>query len=464
MRWLFPLILCCAWAAELSADQRPNFLVLISDDQRPDTIGALGNPHIKTPHLDALVKRGTTFTRATCANPICTPSRAEIITGCGGFKNGTLDFGGKIDPSLPTWAGTLKTAGYRTGYVGKWHNNGRPELHGYDETPGLYSGGGAEWYRDQVDWNGRPVTGYRGWIFQSGDGKELYPEQGVGLTPAISTKFADAAIGFLQEKSTQPFFLQVNFTAPHDPLLLPPGLEKLYSADQIPLPQNFLERHPFEHGNFEGRDELLFAWPRTSQEVREELVAYYAVITHLDQQVGRILDALQKTGQLERTLVLFTSDHGLGLGSHGLRGKQNMYDHTIGVPLIIAGPGLPADRRVNGQCYLRDLFPTTCELAGVSIPAAVEGKSLVPLIQGHQQEIYPAIFGYYRQHQRMIRTDRWKLIHYPQVQITQLFDLQHDPQELRNLADDPRHQATRRQLEQQLAAWQQQQQDPVLKD
>ncbi|MGE3809241.1 MAG: sulfatase, partial [Gemmataceae bacterium] len=158
-----------ATAAEGS--KRPNILVLVSDDQRPDTIAALGNKHIRTPNLDRLVREGAACSRCVCANPICTPSRAEILTGCSGFKNGVLDFGKKIDPVLPRWAATLGKAGYATGYVGKWHNDGRPSTHGYQESVGLYSGGGGKWARDAVDHNGRPVTGYKGWIFQTDDGK-----------------------------------------------------------------------------------------------------------------------------------------------------------------------------------------------------------------------------------------------------------------------------------------------------
>src|SRR5262249_50414221 len=154
------------------------------------------------------------------------------------------------------------------------------------------------------------------------------------------------------------FFLHLNFTAPHDPLLVPPDRAMRYDAATVPLPKNFVAQHPFDHGNASGRDELLFRLPRTPQEVREELAVYYAVIEHLDAQIGRILATLQSLSSLDNTIVVFTSDHGLAIGSHGLRGKQNMYEHTLRVPLVIRGPGVPAGKESHALCYLRDLFPT----------------------------------------------------------------------------------------------------------
>jgi len=449
--------------ASVKRSARSNVLFLLSDDQRPDTIAALGNSVINTPHLDGLVKRGTAFTRATCANPICTPSRAEILTGSSGFRNGVMDFGRRIHQDAALWAVTMKRHGYRTGYVGKWHNDGLPSQRGYDAAPGLYCGGGRRWAVPTFDWNGRPVTGYRSWVFQSADRKTKYPEKGVGLTPNISAEFADAAIGFIKQKPERPFFLHVNFTAPHDPLLMPFGYEDMYDPNNMPVPKNFLPRHPFDHGNFKGRDERLFEWPRTKQMVREEMAVYYAVISHMDAQIGRILAALKQTGQLDNTIVIFASDHGLAVGSHGLRGKQSMYEHTIGVPLIMAGPGIPAGKRSSAQCYLRDLFPTVCDLTGIEVPPAVDSRSLKPVLDGTTDTVYPHIFGYFRNYQRMIRTDEWKLIHYPHIDRWQLFHLKTDPHELQNLADDERHADVRKSLTKKLRAWQQSVNDPVLK-
>jgi arylsulfatase A-like enzyme len=275
-------------------------------------------------------------------------------------------------------------------------------------------------------------------------------------------EFADAAIRLIKRKPRDPFFLHVNFTAPHDHLLMPPGHEGRYDPEKISLPPNFLPRHPFDHGNFEGRDELLLPWPRTSKDVREDLAVYYAVISHMDEQVGRILEALEQTGQRDETIVIFTSDQGLAMGSHGLRGKQNMYEHTVGTPLIWKGPGVPKGQRTGAQCYLRDLYPTICELVDIDIPGTVQGRSLVPVIRGEEESIYSCVFGHFKNVQRMIRTDRWKLIHYPKVGEFQLFDLTNDPHELNNLADNPKHAEVVKQLHDRLRAWQKNVGDPAV--
>ena len=445
----------------VDAADRPNILLIVSDDQRPDTIAALGNDVIKTPNLDRLVREGTAITRATCGYPICTPSRAEILSGCSSFRNGVIDFGKPIDPELPLMARWFGDAGYRTSYVGKWHNDGAPIDRGYSQTNGLYRGGGGKWYKPQVDWFGRPVTGYRGWIFQSDDGTK-YPERGVGLTSDISEKFADAAIELIQQPTDKPFFVHVNFTAPHDPLMIDPKFADMYDAATMPLPKNFAARHPFDHGNFDGRDEKLFAWPRTPEETRGELAAYYAVISHMDAQIGRVLKALSDSGKGENTVVVFSSDHGLGVGSHGLRGKQSMYEHTIGVPLVIAGPGISKGKRLATQCYLRDLFPTLCDLVGVTGPGdRIDGRSLLPALRGEKKQIYPFVVGYFRNFQRMVRDENWKYIEYPAADRQQLFHLSDDPDELHDLSNDPAHAKTKAALAMTLHRWMKDNGDPL---
>ncbi len=425
---------------------RPNILFLLSDDQRPDTIRALGNKHIQTPHLDDLVRRGTVFTRAVSPCPLCSPSRAEIMTGCSGSRTGMRGNVGRttkkdLPDDLPSWARTMREAGYRTWYVGKWHSVGRPSDWGYEEGQALFGNGDRSWPNDiQFDWKGRKITGAPGCVFQIDDGT-LLREKGVGSKPDISAVFADAAIDFIKRNPEKPFFLHVNFFAPHDPLFLPPGFEGRYKPQEIPVPPNFLPEHPFDTGYLKTRDELLFSWPRTREAVRDELAMYYLVISHMDEQIGRILAALDATGQAARTVIIFASDQGIAIGSHGLRGKQNMYEHTIGVPLIFAGPGIPEGRHCDAQCYLRDLYPTACDLTGIEIPQTVQGRTLGPLLREETTSIYPCTFAAFGRTQRMIRTDRWKLIRYPKIERFQLFDLSTDPHELNDLAASSHHSA-----------------------
>lgn len=431
----------------------PNILLIVTDDQRPDTISALGNSIIRTPAVDDLVRRGTAFTRAITAIPICVASRAELLTGQDCRFNGKMNFGFSPKPGVKHLAAALHEAGYETCYVGKWHTPGRPSGNGYETTQGLYAGGGGRLpLTCPRDWKGMEVTGFLGWVFQTDSG-QIFPERGVGLTPNISEAFADEALAFLNRRSSRPFFLHVNFTAPHDPLHVPEGYQDRCSALDVPLPRNFQPEHPFDHGNARGRDELLFSFPRTPEQTRAALAVYYTVIEHLDAQVGRLMSELDRRQLRENTLVIYTSDHGLAIGSHGLRGKQNMYEHTIGVPLVLSGPGIAAGRKTAAQCYLRDLYPTICDMAGVAIPETVQGRSLLPVLSGQQEQVYEAVFSHFRDSQRMIRTQEWKYVRYPLVDREQLFHLPTDPDELTNLVDVAEHRERREQLRRQLDAF-----------
>ncbi len=458
--WLPCIVIAQLVPSLYAAAPQPNIILLISDDQRPDTIAALGNEIIQTPSLDALVKRGTTFTRATCANPLCVPARAELLSGQTGFRNGVHPPSNKPDLTHTTLAQALTGGGYNTYWVGKWMIAGRPSTRGFQESLALF-GSGKRPTQPQYDAAGRVVTGYRGWMFQTDD-RQLDPEQGVGLTPDIESKFADAAIEFINRKSDKPYFLQVNFTAPHDPLLNPPGWEHTYDAKSIPLPENFRGKHPFDHGNFSGRDELLNPWPRKKKDIQRDLATYYRVISYMDQQIGRILDAIRQTDpELNNTVIIFTSDHGLALGSHGLMGKQNMYEHTIGIPLIFAGAQIPQGERRTAQCYLRDLYPTICELAGVEVLPAVEATSLMPILRNELREVYPFIIGYFHDQQRMIRMQNWKYIYYPAVNREQLFHLGSDPYEMRDLSSSKRAANVKQQLREEMIVWLQNHGDPL---
>jgi arylsulfatase A-like enzyme len=222
--------------------------------------------------------------------------------------------------------------------------------------------------------------------------------------------------------------------------------------------------HPLDHGNFDGRDEALLAWPRTEEAVRDLLRVYYSMIEDMDTQIGRIFKALEATGQQDNTIIIFTSDHGMACGSHGLRGKQNMYEHTINVPFVMAGPGIPEGADTNAQIYLRELYPTTCDLAGVAIPATVTATSFEHVVADPSESHHDAIFGYFKDTQRMVRTEAgWKLVHYPQIDEFQLFDLNLDPFEKQNLANSSDTDTIRqfRSMKDQLRAWRAIQGDPL---
>ena len=252
--------------------------------------------------------------------------------------------------------------------------------------------------------------------------------------------FADAAVGFLQsQQGSQPFLCYVAFNCPHDPRVAPTPYHEKYNASKPPAPANFVPQHPFNNGALVIRDEQLAPWPRTPDIVRQHLADYYAYVEFMDDQIARIIAALKATGQFENTLIVFSSDHGLAIGSHGLFGKQNLYDHSMRAPLILAGPGIPKNRTSAAFCYLLDIFPTLGELAGVPGPAGSEGRSLAPVLAGRQTQGRDSIFTAYTGVQRALRDDRWKLIVYPQVNKTQLFDLRNDPLEMNDLAPAAPH-------------------------
>jgi arylsulfatase A-like enzyme len=339
----------------------------------------------------------------------------------------------------PLWGETLGKAGYDTYIVGKWHLS-KPNLDRSFQQQGKVSGGmfesGPEAYN-------RPAAGntWTPWD-TSLKGQWLHTKEwqdaakdGIKHSAQI---WSEGAVDHLREqvKKDTPFFMYVGFNSPHDPRQAPKEFVDRYPATKITVPPNYLPEHPFDQGDHKVRDELLAPFPRTREAVQVHRSEYYAHITYMDAQIGRMLDALEASGKAGNTYVIFTADHGLAVGQHGLMGKQNLYDHSTRMPLIVTGPGIPAGKRVDEMVYQHSVFPTTCELAGVAAPKSVEFPSLADLLHGKVAEKHDAIFCFYRDFQRSIRTREHKLIIYPQVNQTQLFDLQKDPWETRNLAAD----------------------------
>jgi arylsulfatase A-like enzyme len=412
----------------------PNILILITDDQRADTLHALGNPHLHTPNLDRLVATGTAFTRAYIMGglqgAVCVPSRAMLLSG------GTL-FGAREDlKDVETWPMKLEQAGYRTFITGKWHNQAASVTRSFAEGEAIFLGGMTDQFKVRVQ--------------DIGPGRALVNER--TETKFSAELFADAAIRLLKRpRGDRPFCLYVAFTTPHDPRSAPSEFRQRYDPANVPVPKNFLPQHPFDNGELRVRDERLLPWPRAADAIRREIADYSATLSATDAQIGRILTSLKETGQFDHTIIVFCGDNGLALGSHGLLGKQNLYEYSMRLPLLIAGPGLPKGKRAEAFCYLLDLCPTVCELAGVAPPSGSQGRSLVPLLRGRQRELRGSIFTAYRHLQRAVRDERWKLIHYPELGRWQLFDLRADPEELRDLAYEPKHTRQLRKLQRELA-------------
>ncbi len=418
---------------------RPNILILLADDQRADTIAALGNTRIRTSNLNRLASQGMAFTRTYCMGSmqgaVCVPSRAMLLTGRTLFHV-KEDLAGQ-----PTWPEAFAGQGYTTFLTGKWHNQAKSALRVFQQGKAVFLGGMGDPYKLKI----QDISPGHTFVNERTSGEHSVKH------------FADAAAEFIRnEKGESPFLCYVAFNLPHDPRVAPPEYHRRYHADRPPLPANFMPRHPFNNGELVIRDEELAPWPRTPEVVCQHLADYYAAIEFLDDQIGRILGTLEASGQYENTLIVFAADHGLAIGSHGLFGKQNLYEHSMRAPLIIAGPGIPKGRRADAMCYLLDIFPTLGELASVPAPEGSEGLSLAPVLAGNRRTVRESIFTAYRGVQRAVRDEEWKLIIYPQVNKSQLFNLRDDPDELHDLADDPSRAGEVSRLTGLLRRWQEQ--------
>ncbi len=383
-----------------------NILHLHADDHRADGLHALGNALLQTPNLDTLADRGVTFTHCytmgSMVGAVCLPSRTMLLTGKSWLRipNGR-DKQVDASQSLPK---VLSAVGYETFHVGKGGNEFTAGLNAFDTSLRM-------------------------------------DDHTVEIRRGSSERHADATIKYLKERTnaTKPFYIYFAPPVPHDPRVAAPEFHHFYTADKIPLPVAFMPQHPWDNGEMTVRDEQLAPWPRTPDDTKQQLADYYACVTGLDHHIGRIFEQLKATGQWDNTIIIFTGDNGLSLGEHGLFGKQNLYEFGgMHVPCVIAGPGI-AKNKSDALIYLMDLFPTLCDFAGANIPAGVEGKSIVPIIKGNGTKVRDVLYTAYRDCQRAVRDERWKLIRYPLVDKTQLFDLSVDPHELVNLAEKPEH-------------------------
>jgi arylsulfatase A-like enzyme len=396
--------------------RRPNVLFLFTDDQRADTIAALGNRHIITPNLDRLARSSFVFNNAYCMGSnspaVCLPSRNMLLSGRSYFR-----FEKYASGTDPNFADSMKESGYFTYHHGKLGNTAR-EIHKRFDS--------SRYLKDKEDrTSGEP-------------GREI----------------VDTAVDFLRSrKDTRPFFFYLAFANPHDPRVAARRYLDLYRPEQIPLPRNYLPEHPFDNGELKVRDEQLAPWPRTEDEVRKQLRDYYAVMTGLDFHIGRLLNTLRELRLYDDTIIIYSADNGLAMGSHGLMGKQSLYEHSMKVPLMFSGPGIRRGRS-DALVYLLDIYPTVMDLVGGRRPAGLDGISLQPVIRGSAKGGRASLFTSYRDVQRAVRDERWKLIRYPKIDKTQLFDLESDPFETRDLASSPAHADRIRSLTGMLRDWQ----------
>lgn len=427
-------------ATTLRAAEQPNIVFIFADDQCYETVGAFGHANIETPNLDRLVEQGTTFTHAynqgSWSGAVCVASRAMLNTGRFLWKAARLDKQKKVEQERQEgrfWSEHMKDAGYTTYMTGKWHVKAESDK-AFDmqvhERPGMPN-------QTEAGYN-RPIKGQ--------------PDPWSPWDPAFegfwkggqhwSEVLGDDSLEFLKHASRhdQPFFMYLAFNAPHDPRQSPREYVERYPLEEIDVPEDFLPEYPYNEAMKSGRklrDERLAPFPRTPYAVKVNRQEYYAIITHMDAQIGRILDAIEASGKADNTYIFFSADHGLAVGHHGLLGKQNLYDHSVRVPLMVTGPGVARGKEIDRPVYLQDIMATTLELAGVEKPDHVEFKSLLPLIRGKDVVPYDAIYGAYLDAQRAVTMDGYKLILYPRVPVARLYNLVEDPKEMDDLADKP---------------------------
>lgn len=425
---------------------KPNLLFIFADDQAFDTVHALGNDEIETPNLDRLARQGVTFThtynQGGWNGAICVASRTMLVTGQFLWKANAdyAETDKRFRQPGRLWPQLLEKAGYDTYFSGKWHIRANAEKAfsvARHVRPGMPN-------QTKAGYN-RPIEGQED-VWKPWDKKyDGFWKGGVHWSEVLGND----AVEYLHraKERDNPFFMYLAFNAPHDPRQSPKRFVDKYPLEKIATPKSFLPLHPIDIGSNRVRDEQLAPFPRTEYSVKVNRQEYYAIITHMDEQIGRILKTLEETGQAKNTYIFFTADHGLSVGRHGLLGKQNMYDHSVRVPFMVVGPGIDANERIAQPIYLQDIVPTTLALAGVEAPEHIDFQNLLPIIKGRKETKYDAIYGaYLADAQRMVKQDGFKLILYPRIKKSLLFHVAADPHEMHDLSEDADQQTRMRAL------------------
>ncbi len=436
--WILGLLLALTTTSARSVASPPirGVVFILTDDQRADFLGVAGRDGLETPAIDALAVRGIRFDRAYCQGSrspaVCLPSRSRMLTGGSDWTTPDWQAAQRTD-DLPLWPELLRDAGWRTHHIGKWHAGRRWFDRAFESGSSVLFGGmGSHWTLEVED---RPLDG----------------EPTVRSLHEYSTReFGAAAVGFLEDHLTanadRPFVLHLCFTAPHDPRTVPGDDDVTARASRVTLPENALPVHPFDNGEMTIRDETLLGWPRTEEDLRREIAIYEMMIEEIDAQVAEVISTLDRHEVLDDVLVVFASDHGLAIGSHGLLGKQSLYEHSMRAPMILAGGGFSGGMVRDDFAYLHDLAPTILAACGVEIPPSMEGADL------HRPTDRDHVLLRYRDLHRSWRDDRWKVIWHPRIDRWQAFDLVNDPAETIDLARDPANTALVARLRRELLA------------
>ncbi|MDB4297761.1 sulfatase-like hydrolase/transferase [Flavobacteriaceae bacterium] len=441
----------------VAQEKQPNILFLFVDDLAYDCVASHGNKQVKTPNIDRLTKQSTHFTHAynagSWSGAVCLASRTQMMSGqkiwhaaalSMGIKNNTNPAVLAAAPNAKKvklqqlaeaklfWPQILEKEGYETYYAGKWHVGGESMAKAtWNHTKNIRSGMPKQL---KSRYNRTFVKGEKSSWSPTDKANGGYWQGGQHWSEVLR----DDAFEFLDssKKSDKPFLMTIAFNAPHDPKQAPQEFQDMYPYDNIEVPENFLPEYPHDNGAIKIRDERLAPFPRTPYSIQVNRSEYYALITHLDLQIGKVLNRLEETGQADNTYIFFTADHGLAVGHHGLTGKQNMYDHSVRVPWLISGPGIPKGKKVDTPIYLQDVMATSIDVAGIKKPTHVEFNSVLPLIKGDTKNANKAVYSSYYNHQRMVRTDEFKYIIYPLIGVELLYNIKKDPLEIKDLASD----------------------------
>ncbi|HQS04155.1 MAG: sulfatase [Sphingobacteriales bacterium 17-39-43] len=432
---LVALILPTSIIAQKITARAKNILIIYSDDHSYHALGAAGNKEISTPNLDKLAKSGLMFTQAHVMGghqgAVCIPSRVMLLTGR--YVNRLPGDGSTIPDSIVSLPEVLRKQGYNTYHTGKWHSDKASHSRMFSTGGDIFFGG---MHFPKFGGQEHPTVSLY-------DSTGVYNDSRKRVSDIYSTTlYADNAVRFLNSSTAKakPFFCYVAFTSPHDPRTPPGNFATMYDPKKITLPSNFLIKHPFDNGDLNVRDEQLLPVPRDPEAIKKDIALYYGMVSEMDAQVGRILEALEKSGLKENTLIVFAGDNGLAVGQHGLLGKQNLYEHSIRVPMIMSGPGIPVNKKTEGFTYLSDITPTIIDYLAVKRPSSVEGRSLLPVIQDPSKKVRSSIYNVYGHWSRSIKSDDgFKMIVYnvDGITTTQLFNLKKDPLEIKDISKEP---------------------------